>query len=568
MTEQLRAALYARYSSDIQKDTSIEDQFAADESLAKRENLKVVAKFSDHAKTGATLFGRDGLIDCMQAAKAKKFDVLIVFNLERLARDQGDLDGLHKRLEWYGVKILTVTEGPVTKLHVGIRGLVGSLFLTDLANNVRKGFNGLVRKGKIPGAIAYGYRAIHDKPGEREIDPEQAKIVRRIFSEYASGKPPSVIALGLTRDGIPNASGKPVWSNQIFTHGSHARGIISNRIYIGEIVWNQFRSARNPETGRRGKRPADPHDLIVTQVPHLCIIDQELWDAANRVRAERAVKRPGKPKGTAGRTDYLLSGLLKCAECGSPMCVSAGAVARKNARVICRSAHWYRACKHTHSYDLQRLELGVSAGLREHLIDPAGISETIKTYHSEWAEPEKKTRIDRDGTTKRLNRVTVQIDRLVTAIEGGGNIPALVARLKPLEDERAGLEDRLRTLQSDNVVSLHPAAIEVYKANVVRLHKALISSKPLESEDRVAFRNLIDSIVVHPTGKRRPYEFSVYGRLSAILGGPIFPTAARSAEQILEEAGLSHITVTGTPRTQSTRYRNKEIVQLGRWEAA
>jgi site-specific DNA recombinase len=72
------AALYARFSSDMQKDRSIDDQFAICESYAKRDGLKVVAKFSDRAKSGASLFDRDGLLDLRNAAKRKEFDVVIV----------------------------------------------------------------------------------------------------------------------------------------------------------------------------------------------------------------------------------------------------------------------------------------------------------------------------------------------------------------------------------------------------------------------------------------------------------------------------------------------------------
>ena len=77
---------------------------------------------------------------------------------------------------------------------IGIRGLVSSLFLSDLGAKVRRGHAGRVREGKFPGAVTYGYRTVEGKPGEREINPEQAKVVRRIFTEYAAGRSPRAIA--------------------------------------------------------------------------------------------------------------------------------------------------------------------------------------------------------------------------------------------------------------------------------------------------------------------------------------------------------------------------------------
>jgi len=177
-----RAALYARFSSDLQKDRSIDDQLALCRVHAQRESLKVVATFADRAKSGATLFDRQQLWELMQAAKRKEFDVLVVEALDRLSRDQEDLPGIYKRLEFAGVKIRTCNEGETTKLHIGIRGLVSSLFLSDLGAKVRRGHAGRVREGKFPGAVTYGYRAITGKPGEREIDPEQAKVVLLIFT--------------------------------------------------------------------------------------------------------------------------------------------------------------------------------------------------------------------------------------------------------------------------------------------------------------------------------------------------------------------------------------------------
>ena len=110
--------------------------------------------------------------------------------------------GIYKRLKFREIQIIDAN-GEITDVHVGVGGIVNSMFLSNLANAVRRGINGRVRKGLVPGTLTYGYRLIPGKKGEREIDPEQAKIVIRIFEEYASDKSPREIALDLTRDGIP-----------------------------------------------------------------------------------------------------------------------------------------------------------------------------------------------------------------------------------------------------------------------------------------------------------------------------------------------------------------------------
>jgi site-specific DNA recombinase len=283
------AVLYARFSSDLQKDRSIDDQLAICRDLAKREEIKVGPSFADRAKSGASLFERDGLLELMAAAKRREFNVLIVESLDRLSRDQEDLAGLFKRLNYYEVEIRTVNEGVATQMHIGIRGLLGSMFLKDLGDKVRRGHNGRVREGKFPGAVTYGYRKVLGKPGEREIDPEQAAIVRRIFTEYAEGCSPRDIAAWLTRDCIPTPTGNKIWNHQTFVGGRLKRGMISNPIYIGEIVWNTSRTVLNPETGKKTKRAGVAEDRVTRAVPHLRIIEQPLWDAANKVRKDRAI---------------------------------------------------------------------------------------------------------------------------------------------------------------------------------------------------------------------------------------------------------------------------------------
>ena len=119
-----RCAIYARYSSDLQKDRSIEDQFAICRNLAQRENLEVLKEYADRAKSGATLFDREQLIELMAHAKERRFDVLVVESLDRLSRDTEDLAGMYKRLTFYGVQIRTHNEGATTPMHVSIRGLV------------------------------------------------------------------------------------------------------------------------------------------------------------------------------------------------------------------------------------------------------------------------------------------------------------------------------------------------------------------------------------------------------------------------------------------------------------
>src|SRR5450755_651223 len=213
------AAIYARFSSDMQKDRSIDDQIALCRQYAGREGYRIVSEYAVRAKSGSTLFDRDGLLELMTVAKRRGFNAVIVESLDRLSRDQEDMAGLFKRLNHFEIELLTVNEGLATDDDVGVRGIVSSLYLKDLAAKIKRGQNGLVSEGLFAGAVTYGYSMVPGKPAERAINDEPAKIIRRIFAEYANGSSPRKIAAAFTREAIPAPSGGTEWNYQSLVSG-------------------------------------------------------------------------------------------------------------------------------------------------------------------------------------------------------------------------------------------------------------------------------------------------------------------------------------------------------------
>lgn len=181
------AAIYARFSSDLQRDRSIEDQVELCRAYAARNGYTIAAAYEDRARTGASVLGRDGLMRLLDAARDGAFTAVIVEALDRLSRDQEDLAGLYKRLSFLGVEIIAVHDGKADQVQVGIRGLVGALYLQDLAHKVRRGMAGVIRDGRHAGGRAYGYRPVAGKPGQIEIVGDEAEVIKRIFTQYAAG---------------------------------------------------------------------------------------------------------------------------------------------------------------------------------------------------------------------------------------------------------------------------------------------------------------------------------------------------------------------------------------------
>jgi len=581
------AAIYARFSTDLQNESSITDQFTICQRAADHQKLKVVKKFSDSAKSGATLWDRDGLQAMMKAARQGEFKVLVIECLDRLSRDLGDLPSLYKELKFHGVTIHTTNEGVANNVLVGLRAIVNEMFLDDVANKVRRSSTGITLQGRIPGAVPYGYRMIPGKPGEVEIDREQAKIVLRIFMEYASGRSPRAIAMDLTNEGVPGPSvgshrkkGDPTtliteapWNSQYFIGGYLKHGMIGNRLYVGELVRNATRSIRHYTTRKTTKRAAPPEDLVRVPMPHLRIVPQELFNAANAMRESRAKKRFGADgkmritRNVISRDDYLLGGLLRCDVCGGHMriCVKNGGK-YAGQRVGCAAAHQNDRCTHRRTYELAKLTRGVVEFINTNFANPEILAEYAKAFEAERSARQKHIREDRAGLTKRRDRLEFQISRVLAAIrETDKPSKRLAKELETLEAEAEAVETKLQMLeQESNVVTLHPKAIDKCIANIKALVR-MLTEDIANPEARMAIHNLVDYIVVHPTAKRADYEMTPYLRLGALMGGKVFPTKRTSTAKRLENEGVTFFDNV-EPEVPGATLSKKQVVCLGRWQ--
>src|SRR5882724_2696605 len=573
MTNRPIAVIYARYSSDMQKKRSIDDQFVVCRKYAEREDYKVFDTYSDQAKSATTMFDRDGLRDLMAAAKRHEFHAVIVEATDRLSRNQADLAWLFEHLQFHGVKIVTVAQGEVSEMQIAFDGISNPEYVKKLAQRVKRGHDGITREGRIAGDTSYGYDLVPGKPGERTINDQEAAVVRRIFTEYANGVTPRQIVAGLARDKIPSPTGAPVWSYQGIVGGLHKRGLIHNHLYVGELVRNRFKNIKNPETGKRITRKAPEDELIVVPVPDLRIIDQHLWDAAHAVREDRALQKFG-PSGylrrpVVARKQHLLAGLLRCGECNGMMSVTASS--RIGQRVGCSGATYRKTCTHSKTYDLGKISGEVIDKMALELTRPDFLKERMKAKAIEFARLAKEESGERQTVQKQLDRINIQIARLVAAIEDSDQpVKELMASIKTKEVERVALHERIRLLGADsNITVLHPQALTAFGKSIETLH-AKLQRNVDDPACRLAFSNIIDSIIVHPTAKGEAYELSLYARLSAIRGIDLFPPQ-RSHQEIIAAEGLPRVSVEAgvMKRSRLNRYAGaNDLILLGRWKLA
>lgn len=521
-----KVALYARYSSDNQSVASIEDQFRVCREHAGREGWKIVGTYHDAAISGASVILRPGVQALLADAQRGAFNMVLAEALDRVSRDQADVATLFKHLRFAGIEIVTLAEGEISELHVGLKGTMNALFLKDLAAKTHRGIRGRVEKGKSGGGLCYGYdvvkrtdRAGEPVRGERTINEGQAEIVRRIFREFAAGISPRAIARRLNDEGIPGPAGILWTDSTLRGHAKRGTGLINNELYIGRLVWNRLRYLKDPSTGKRVSRLNPPEDWITTEVPELRIVDDEIWQAVKARQGELAVKyahvitatraaHANRLNGTH-RPRSLLSGLLVCGCCGGPYAL------RGQDRYACSNHVMNGSCANSRTIARETLEARMLAGLRDRLMAPEIAAEAMRAYAEETNRLNRARRASGAADRKALTETQAKIKAIVTLIEDGGGSRAMVTRLRELETLEDELTERLGQVPAD-IPDMHPNVAGIYRRKVERLAEAL--RHPEERDEAAeAIRDVIERITLTPGPRRGQVDATLHGELGTIL---------------------------------------------------
>ncbi|MCZ4263037.1 recombinase family protein [Limimaricola sp. G21655-S1] len=550
MTTSHRVALYARYSSDNQRDASIEDHLRLCRERAAREGWEIIDSYSDRSISGASLI-RPGIQALMQDAQVGRFDVVLAESLDRISRDQEDIAGVYKRLSFADVRLVTLTEGEVSELHIGLKGTMGALFLKDLADKTRRGLRGRVAAGKSGGGNSYGYRVVRDLgpeglpvTGERAVEPTEARIVARIFRDYAGGASPRSIAHALNAEGLrgPRSEG---WSASSI-HGNRARGtgILNNELYIGRLVWNRLRYVKDPETGRRVSRRNPESAWIVTEVPELRIIPQELWDTVKARQGKLELPQRGNRGhvlNTKRRARYLLSGLMRCGACGGGMSMISAT------HLGCSGARNKGTCGNRKTIARREVEERVCTALSTRLME----RELFTVFCEEFVAETNRLRAAQSGskatTEAELVKVKRDLERLVQALLDGVPAASVRERMQQLEVKQAGLERKLEATPPA-LPALHPDMAKLYREKVATLLDALNADDSRSAATEI-LRGLIDSLVLTPTDKA--YQITLTGDLAGILGLAAGEQAKTSAGVPAEALQVSLVAGAGFDETRT-----------------
>lgn len=289
-----KAVIYARYSSHSQTEQSIEGQLRVNYEYAKREELLVVGEYIDRAISGTSANTRPEFQRMINDSKKKQFDYVIVYKLDRFARNRYDSAVYKHKLKENGVKVLSATENisdnPEGIILEAVLEASAEYYSRELSQKVKRGIQESVAKGNfIGGYVPLGYKVIDKKVF---INEDKANIVRYIFEQYANGTPKKEIVKQLNDKGYTTNTGKPFTKNSF-------QVILKNKKYIGI---HEYKGIEYTNT-------------------YPAIIDKETFD-----RVQNKLKLYAYAPATLKAKDnlYVLYGKAFCGLCGAKLIGESG----------------------------------------------------------------------------------------------------------------------------------------------------------------------------------------------------------------------------------------------------
>jgi site-specific DNA recombinase len=430
------AVAYARYSSDNQREESIEAQVRAIKYFASNYGYDVIKIYSDKAMTGRTS-DRPQFLKMIEDSKSGIFQAVIVHKLDRFSRDSLDTLYYEKMLRINNVQLVSVNErldqSPEGALMKQVIIGMNQFYSANLAREVMKGLKenayNCLHTGGIP---PLGYDVGKDKT--YQINEADAAAVRLIFKMYADGHGYSDIISALNDRGCKTKIGRPFGKNSLHE-------ILKNEKYNGTYVYNRL--APKDIRGRVNRHKLKPDGQII-RVPHgmPAIIDQETWDSVQR-KMKQNLHKAGR---NMAKAFYLLSGKLFCGTCGSAM--TGEARRYKNYEYfyyVCSNAKRTKECEKK-PVDRDMIEKAVVERINTKIFSSKSIDEICARIHKSFQTDNSSGQIaEKRREIAALDR---KISNITLAIADGTYASELREALNTLSEQKKNAQMEIYELES------------------------------------------------------------------------------------------------------------------------
>ena len=444
-----RAVVYARFSSDNQRDESIDAQLRAINEYADKNNIKIVNQFIDRAKS-ATSDKRPEFQNMIKFCEADTtgISMVIVHKLDRFSRDKYDSAMYKQKLKVKGIRVVSVLENldnsPESLILESVIEGMAQYYSANLAREVAKGQreNGL-RAMHNGGDAPLGYDVTNDK--RYAINKEEAQAVKIIFDMYVNGYSYSNIIDKLNDLGYKTKRGNKFGKNSL-------HGILSNEKYTGVYVFNK--TQRKGINGKRnGHKQKSEDEIIKVEGGMSQIIGKDIFIQAQEMMQKRK-KAPGSHKAI---TLYLLTGIIKCGECGHAMQGNKRKDKYGNDYISyrCGCRKQKRDCKNK-EIKREYLEEFVLTELEEHVLNDNAIPALSKELNERLKTKSNDNHEMLNNLRNKLDKVNKEIENILTAIMSGIMNSMLKDKLDELEQVKLNLDLKINELsiESNSVESV------------------------------------------------------------------------------------------------------------------
>jgi len=479
----IRAALYARVSTEDQAENgfSIDAQLDQLRRYCELYGREIAGEYVDRGVSGKSLKGRYELQRLLQDAEDGKFHEVIVWKFNRMARKNIDLLQIVELLEKNNIAFHSFTEKFDTSTSMGkfalqMMGAVGELERNTIVDNVKMGHKQRARTGKHNGKVPLGYRITKTKDSGRSRDSEivvieeEATLVRKIYEQYASGHGLKAIANDLNHRGYKTKAGKPFSICAI-------RDLLDNPMFVGKIRYNRYENWA--ERRRKGKST----ETILVKGEHPAIVSDELWEKVQLLRGKKSAMPKKRFEG-----EYLLTGLIRCPECGAAMTASRTVNRTKDGTKIVRM---YYSCGRFRSQG----------------------SAVCHANSVRKDEAEK-------AVTERIQQAVAKPDILKKVVQSVNE--RRLGRIKPLRDELAAVQARIDKLEGNKhkylgLYEMDEMDRDMFTDRVSQINKELDAELTRRSKLQLELRD--------DQAEPVSYELvrSLVGRFDALLSRSPFP---------------------------------------------
>ncbi|WP_304341033.1 recombinase family protein [Metaclostridioides mangenotii] len=483
-------AIYCRVSTVEQADEgySIDEQRRRGEEYCNSNGYNVYNIYEDRGISGKNISGRPGVKRLIEDAKDKKFDLLIVWKLNRLSRDLSDILTIEKLLTKYKIAFRSLTEGFETetnsgKLQLSIMGAIAEFERGTISENVKMGMIARAKEGRWNGGSVLGYdvKELPNEGNKRKntalfINEEEANTVRRIFELYSKGNGYKAIVNSINKDGYITKRGNHFAVSTV-------RDILNNPVYIGKIRFNLYR-----DYNKYKRQNKNPNPIIVDGL-HAPIIDLRLWEKVQVMLKERS-----KVYERNHENKYLLTGILKCPVCGSSMTLGRSTYKRKdgtkgvNEYYVC--SKWKNkggvACK-SNSVKVNEANEHVMARVMELVNKESVLKNVIENINQNKSSRAKPVKESIQKIEKEIETFKDKKEKALELYEDGIlNKSDLSERLGAINDKISNMEHRIIGLkQEESFADGEEIDLKMVKLIMDKFKEVFLSASTIEQRKKL-----------------------------------------------------------------------------------